>query len=548
MTASRPPETELPAAGRHDDALDAGQMTQLRDAAELARQTLTVLLARIAQATDAARDLPLVASIAPATCVQTLAEANAQLVIALLQCHEDMEGAAQAAYALARTADMDALTSLPNRIVLVDRLTQSLTAARQRGGRAALLFVDLDQFKRVNDTLGHAAGDEVLKSAASAMLSAVREGDTVSRYGGDEFVLLLPEIIEPADAEQVARKVLAALAGVVTAQSGDTGVAASIGISVFPDDGDDAHTLMALADAAMFRAKRLAPASRIARAGAAMPDRAARGGRRSDWREARGDAQGGLLQEANERLLVSALASQEAREIAQVALREHSEGVAMVVHELRNPLMPIRAAAALMRSANPEQLGRMQGVIERQVGHLTRLVEDLMDVSRARSGKFHLHVEKLLLATVIREVREMCEPAIEARLQQLVIRVPDESVLLPGDAARLVQVFSNLVFNACKYTPESGHIAIEAVSQGATVVVTITDSGIGISAAALPSVFDVFVQERHATGYNREGLGIGLTVVRELVEAHGGTVTAHGAGLGLGSRFEVRLPCHAEAA
>lgn len=216
----------------------------------------------------------------------------------------------------------------------------------------------------------------------------------------------------------------------------------------------------------------------------------------------------------------------------------------MVVHELRNPLMPIRAAAALLRSADREQLGRMQGVIERQVGHLSRLVEDLMDVSRARSGKFHLHVETLELARLIHEVREMCEPAIEARRQQLEIHLPAARVTLPGDAARLVQTFSNLLFNACKYTPEEGRIVIEAEVFETTLVVSVTDSGIGIGTAALSHVFDVFVQEPHAAGYNREGLGIGLAVVRELVEVHAGTVLAHSAGIGLGSRFEVRLPCH----
>ncbi|WP_187770700.1 sensor histidine kinase [Cognatilysobacter lacus] len=204
----------------------------------------------------------------------------------------------------------------------------------------------------------------------------------------------------------------------------------------------------------------------------------------------------------------------------------------MVVHELRTPLMPVLTAAALLGSASPTQLLHMKGVIERKVEHLVRLVDDLMDVSRAESGKFHLRIKTLDLAKLLRSVHETCEPAITARGQRLELRLPHGPVELPGDAERLRQVFANLVFNACKYTPEGGRIAVEVEVFVESVVVSVSDGGIGIDAAMLPRVFDAFAQERRATRYNGDGLGLGLAVVRELTEAHGGSVVAHSAGLG----------------
>jgi diguanylate cyclase (GGDEF)-like protein len=185
-----------------------------------------------------------------------LVEANEQLVLAALRAQADAHAATQALRNLSRSAGLDALTSLPNRVLLLDRFARAIAAARRRRVRLALLFLDLDNFKQVNDTLGHAAGDQVLKLVAHRLASAVRDADTVSRHGGDEFVILLAEVARPSDAALIADKLLAAV-GLPT-RVGDhvLRLAASIGIGLYPEDGEDADTLIDRADHAMFRAKR----------------------------------------------------------------------------------------------------------------------------------------------------------------------------------------------------------------------------------------------------------------------------------------------------
>jgi len=185
-----------------------------------------------------------------------LLEANEHLVVGILRAKTDAETAAQALSAVSRSAAFDALTQLPNRVLLLDRFVQAIANAKRRGLRVALLFVDLDNFKEVNDTLGHAVGDRVLKRVARCLESSVRGADTVSRHGGDEFVVLLTELAEAADAGRIAEKVLAALAAPDVVFDQVIRVHASIGISIYPDDGEDADMLIGPADAAMYRARR----------------------------------------------------------------------------------------------------------------------------------------------------------------------------------------------------------------------------------------------------------------------------------------------------
>jgi diguanylate cyclase (GGDEF)-like protein len=185
-----------------------------------------------------------------------IVDANERLVSAALQARLDAETAARALADAARSARLDALTGLPNRILLLDRFAHSIANANRRGGRLALLFVDLDNFKQINDQHGHAFGDEVLTLAARCLASTVREADTVSRHGGDEFLILLDEIVQPSDAVRVADKLIAELARPHRVHDRELSLTASVGISLYPDDGNDADTLIKRADAAMYRAKR----------------------------------------------------------------------------------------------------------------------------------------------------------------------------------------------------------------------------------------------------------------------------------------------------
>lgn len=479
-----------------------------------------------------------------------LLRANEQLVLAALRAQEDADTIALALQAVSRSAELDGLTELPNRSLMLDRFEQAISGAKRRGTRLALLFLDINGFKQINDALGHATGDEVLKIVAQCLQSSVRETDTVSRHGGDEFLVLLNGISQAADAAQIADKVAEALGVPRRMDDFELRLTASIGISVYPDDGEDAATLIERADIAMYRAKRLGLGGHAFHgqsiAGESdldpLPARLLSSHpalHEAEWAD--GQPWHQQLREANERLVLAALNAQELHLASEQAHRRQTEFLAVMAHELRNPLAPIRTVAALLSRAGIEELPFLRGVIERQVAHMTRLVSDLLDVSRASTGKLRLELESVDMASVIEAAVDACRPAMLLRRQRFEAPAAMGRLEVLGDVVRLTQVVSNLLDNASKYTPNDGDIGLLVQVVGDTLVMTFSDSGIGITAAALPTIFDAFAQDPHAIGFNGVGLGIGLTVVRELVEAHGGTVAAHSAGEGQGSRFVVTL-------
>lgn len=482
-----------------------------------------------------------------------LLEANARLLSATLRARTDAENAARALEEMAHTVELDTLTQLPGRALLLDHFPHAIASAKRRGSRMALLFIDLNHFKEVNDTLGLAVGDAVLKLVAKHLASSVRETDTVCRYGEDEFLILLDDISQTSNVMLVADKAIRALCG--PHHVGDTVVrlTASIGISVYPDDGEEIHALINRAEAAMLQAKRHAPGSfpfpgndstgAIATAEPEAVERHDAGHPRA-LTQAEHERRHAHQCEANEQLVLAALGAQELQVAAEAALRRQTEFLAVLAHELRNPLTPIRTATELMGNIHTDAtlLPRLQGIIERQVQQMTRLVGDLLDVSRISSGKMRLQRRVVDLAEVVDDAFETCRPAMTRRQQHLDVHMPEGRLDVLGDPGRLAQVIGNLLDNASKYTPEGGDIGFSVAVADDSVMLTVTDNGIGISAEGLPHVFDPFVQDAHPAGFNGVGLGIGLTVVRELVEAHGGTVVAHSAGNGLGSRFVVTLP------
>ena len=230
------------------------------------------------------------------------------------------------------------------------------------------------------------------------------------------------------------------------------------------------------------------------------------------------------------------------REAAEAANRAKDEFLAMLGHELRNPLSPILTALQLMKLRGSEGSERERTVIERQVSHLTRLVDDLLDVSRIARGKVELKAEVVELAEVVAKAIEMTSPLLEGRTHTLDVAIARRGLAVEGDPTRLAQVISNLLTNAAKYTPPGGHITVQAREEDGEVVLRVRDTGIGIAPEVLPRVFDLFVQERQAIDRSQGGLGLGLTIVRNLVERHGGTVSASSDGPGRGSEFVVRLP------
>jgi len=232
----------------------------------------------------------------------------------------------------------------------------------------------------------------------------------------------------------------------------------------------------------------------------------------------------------------------EARAEAEVANRSKDEFLAMLGHELRNPLAPIVTALQLMRLRGDEVLSKERTIIERQVNHLIRLVDDLLDVSRITRGKVELQRERLELAEIVAKAIEMSSPLIEQRQHVLTVEVPRRGLAFEGDAVRMAQVVANLLNNAAKYTEPHGHITIQGALEGEQAVLRVMDTGIGLSADMLPRVFDLFVQEPQALDRAQGGLGLGLAIVRVLVELHGGTAEAHSEGHGRGSEFVIRLP------
>ncbi|HUP90796.1 MAG TPA: ATP-binding protein [Solimonas sp.] len=224
--------------------------------------------------------------------------------------------------------------------------------------------------------------------------------------------------------------------------------------------------------------------------------------------------------------------------------RRKDEFLAMLAHELRNPLAPIRNAVQVLKLCGPqdESLQRAGQIVDRQVGHLARLVDDLLDVSRITRGKVELKRERLALDAVIASAVETSRPLIDQRHQLLAIRHCEKPAFVDGDMTRLAQVISNLLNNASKFTPDGGHIWLDCTVDAAFATVRVRDDGIGIAPAMLPRVFDLFVQADSSLERSSGGLGIGLTLVRRLVELHGGSVSVDSGGAERGAEFAVRLP------
>jgi signal transduction histidine kinase len=234
----------------------------------------------------------------------------------------------------------------------------------------------------------------------------------------------------------------------------------------------------------------------------------------------------------------------EANQMLAESDRRKDEFLAMLAHELRNPLAPIRNAVELMRlrGADEPDLQWARDIIERQVQHMTRLVNDLLEVSRITRGKVVLQKEVLNVAAVMGRAAETSRPHIEVRRQNLTVSFPPEPAFLEGDMTRLAQILGNLLNNAAKFTPEEGQVQLSARVEGAEIVFRVRDTGIGIAPEMLRRVFDLFVQVDNSLDRSQGGLGIGLTLVRSLVELHGGSVQVFSDGPGSGSEFVVRLP------
>jgi len=223
--------------------------------------------------------------------------------------------------------------------------------------------------------------------------------------------------------------------------------------------------------------------------------------------------------------------------------RRKDEFLAMLAHELRNPLAPIRTGLGVLKIAgDSEQAARARDMMERQLGHMVRMVDDLLEISRITLGKLELKKERVDARAVVKQALETTLPLVQARKHEFSLHMADQPLIVHADPTRLSQIIVNLVNNAAKYTPEGGRIALHAESDASRLHIRVCDSGVGIAPEMLPKVFDMFTQVGGALERSQGGLGIGLTLVRRLVEMHGGTVAASSDGPGRGSTFTVSLP------
>jgi len=237
---------------------------------------------------------------------------------------------------------------------------------------------------------------------------------------------------------------------------------------------------------------------------------------------------------------------------AEQALREadrrKDEFLAMLAHELRNPMALIGNAVRILRltGGDSEIVKSTSEMLERQVGQMVRLVDDLLDVSRITRGQIELRKERIELAHVLNQAVEAARSLVEDAQHELTMTLPSEPIYLNADPTRLAQVVGNLLTNACKFMDQGGRISLTVQRQSGQAVIRVRDGGIGLASHEIPRIFDMFVQVDTALERSRNGLGIGLTLVKNLVEVHGGTVTVQSDGLGQGSEFVVRLPMLAE--
>ena len=256
----------------------------------------------------------------------------------------------------------------------------------------------------------------------------------------------------------------------------------------------------------------------------------------------------GIVRDITERKKLEDQLRQRVDDLAQ-ADRQKNEFLAMLGHELRNPLGPMRNALYLLKTARSDAtvFDEAQGLIERQLQQLVRLVDDLLDVSRIIRARIELRRDRMDLAEAIQRAVETAQPVIDANGHILDVSFPNQPVFVTGDLIRLAQVISNLLANAAKYSTKPGRIRITLTQEDAEAVVVVADQGEGIPPDLLPRVFELFVQGDHPLARSQGGLGIGLTLVKRLVEMHGGQVSAHSPGKGLGSEFALRLPALAPA-
>lgn len=514
------------------------ELAQLHDRIDEARR----MLSRLLQQTVAA------AMAGSPNADSLVVKVNEQLVQEALRVQAEAELTEHAQDEAERLGGLDPITRLPMRGRLLDQLAQSLALAQRHDRVLALLDLGLGHFAQIQARLGREAADMLLREVADRISASLRGCDLVGRQNLGGFLIGLVEITQPEDATRVARKIHAALDRPIQVGEQQVQLTASIGIAVFPHD---AEQIDALVDTA---------AAQKGRDGMRRPGAFAMGtdartsgsleGSPPSHDEVNSHASGvqapetSRLRDANERLIVSILDARELSDALLQARHRHVALLAVIAEELRDPQAPVRLAAALLGHAQVDQalLPRVQSMLHEQLRRMKQMLGNLDGLVGTHLDALALARERIDLRAAVQGAMQQAKAAFHARRQRVDVQLGEQPLEVMGDMDRMVQVLENLLDNASKYSGEGGNVAVRGSLVKNSVMLEVCDDGIGLASAVKPQIFAPFWHDAEALAVQGAGVGIGLTVVRKLVEAHNGSVQAHSAGRGLGSRFVVTLP------
>ena len=488
----------------------------------------------------------------PVIVTEEILEASELLAVTALHATAAADESRENLERAARPFDVDALTGLPNRALFRDRFSQALAHARRRNARVAVLFVDLDHFKEINDAHGHAVGDMIIRYVANCLKDAGRDVDTVCRHGGDEFLILLSEIGDAASAARFAEKVTTVLREPIRIGDSTFTIAASIGISLYPDDGEDQELLIQRADAAMYVAKRngngiaYASAHQQTLTPTHVPAIA------SDSHDPIGLLEVALadahttiadLKATNARLELDILNAEREQVKANQAKQYQSRLLNVVAHELRNSLSPLQSAADVLTLVrmDPSLMQRLELVLKRQIGHIFTLLTDLLDVSRLNMGRLTIDLERVDVGEVIETAALQLATGFSKRDHDVRVRIETKSPFVLGDKVRLTQVVTTLLDRVSS-----------SLKHGAAIVASLYDRNGSLVLAIAEGRDTATAHDEHAQALDLSDdlssttasdiMTVAVMVVIELLKSHGGQLTVSRAEHGEVSRLQIILP------
>ncbi len=535
------PPTPLDSSPQRDESAASGGRPDPQPSADVPA-LVQGLLGRIRVVTQ---ELPVIVT-------EEILEASELLAVTALHASAVAEESREHLERAARPFDVDALTGLPNRVLFRDRFSQALAHARRRKSRVAVMFVDLDHFKEINDTHGHAVGDMIIRYVANCLKDAGRDVDTVCRHGGDEFLILLSEVGDAKSAARFAHKVTTVLREPVRIGDSTFAISASIGISLYPDDGEDQEVLIQRADAAMYVAKRNGNGVAFASAQHQPLSSTHDTGVAAEPSDPIGlleialaEAQTSLadLKATNARLELDILNAEREQVKANEAKQYQSHLLNVVAHELRNSLTPLQSAADVLSLVrmDPTLMQRLELVLKRQIGHIFTLLTDLLDVSRLNMGRLTIDLEPVDLGEIVETAALQLTTAFSKRDHHVVVKVETDTPVIRGDKVRLTQVVATLLERLSASLKHGATVTASLYDHEGNLVLAIAE-GHGGSASHDPTAQALDLDDAHAPGGGSDILTVAVMVVVELLKSHGGQLTVSRAGKGEASRLQIMLP------